>query len=218
MDAMILGISGGIGSGKSCVCRFWSAHFRLPLIDLDDICRDLLQPGKEGWRALRNTFGSRFFTADGSLDRPVLRRAIFADHGLRRHLDSLLHPLARRAMEAALASHHLSGPVLVEIPLLIEAGWQEDVDRVVVVYAGIRERCRRIMARDRVGYPEAMQAIASQMSLADKALMADHVIDNSGAWSDTCLQVIHLARLLAGRPVADFPCRPIDVSFLPEIS
>lgn len=199
MEAMIVGISGGIGSGKSRVCRFWSAHFHLPLIDLDTICRSLLQPGKEGWHALREAFGNRFLATDGSLDRPALRRAIFADHDLRRRLDGLLHPLARRAMISALAAQAVSGPLLVEIPLLVEAGWQEDVDRVVMVYAGIRQRCRRIMVRDQVDGPEAMRAIGSQMNLADKALMADHVIDNSGAWFDTCLQVIHLGRLLAGR-------------------
>ncbi len=196
MAPQVIGISGGIGSGKSRVSRFWSNHFSLPLIDLDAVCRDLLRPGEAGWQALRETFGSRFFTPAGTLDRPGLRRAIFADHGLRGRLDSLLHPLARRAMARALAARETAGPVLVEIPLLIEAGWRDDVDRVVIVYAGLHQRLLRVMARDGVDGPEAMRAIRSQMDLADKALMADHVIDNSGAWADTCLQIIHLGRLL----------------------
>ncbi|HEB51153.1 MAG TPA: dephospho-CoA kinase [Desulfobulbus sp.] len=207
MGRMVIGISGGIGSGKSRVCRFWSARFSLPLIDLDAICRSLLRPGGEGWRALQAGFGNRFFSENGSLDRAALRRAIFADHGLRRQLDRLLHPLARRAMQDALAAQASETPVLVEIPLLIEAGWRSDVDRVVVVYAGLCERCRRIVKRDHVDCSEALRAIRSQMSLADKALVADHVIDNSGAWADTCLQVIHLGRLLQDGDLADSPCR-----------
>ncbi len=206
MDRMVIGVSGGIGSGKSRVCRFWSRHFALPCIDLDAICRGLLQPGEAGWLSLRRTFGSRFVAADGTLDRQTLRRAIFADHVLRHRLDRLLHPLARQVMREALA-RQATGAVLVEIPLLIEAGWRDDVDRVVVVYAGLRERCRRIMHRDHVDSREAMRAIRSQMSLADKALAADHVIDNSGPWAATCLQVIHLGRLLAGGGKAVFPWR-----------
>ncbi|HFQ90973.1 MAG TPA: dephospho-CoA kinase [Desulfobulbus sp.] len=214
MAGTVVGISGGIGSGKSRVSRFWAGHFSLPLIDLDAICRDLLRPGQEGWRALQAAFGNRYFAANGSLDRAALRRAIFADHGLRRQLDDLLHPLARRAMRRALAAQAATATVLVEIPLLLEAGWRNDVDRVVVVYAGPGVRCRRIMARDRVDRRQALQAIASQMRLADKALMADHVLDNSGAWADTCLQVIHLGRLLAGSTGDAFPRSGADVGFL----
>ncbi len=198
MTRLVVGVSGGIGSGKSRVCRFWSCHFSLPHIDLDALCRDLLQPGAEGWRALRQAHGDRFFAPDGSLDRSALRRAIFADHGLRRQLDGLLHPLARRAMQKAVAVQDRE-MVLVEIPLLVEAGWHADVDRVVIVYADLCERCRRIVSRDRVDHRQAMQAIRAQASLADKVLAADHVIDNSGAWADTCLQVVHLGRLLADR-------------------
>ena len=189
-----IGITGGIGSGKSRVAAYWAARFDLPLINLDHLCRELLDQGQPGWQALADRFGDIFFCSDGSLDRSALRKALFSHPSLRREVDGLLHPLARRRM------HHQVGQtggevVLIEIPLLFEVGWELDVDRIVLVFACDTTRITRLVDRDSIGEQDAARALASQGNLAQKIFAADHVIDNQGVWQDTCLQVLHLARL-----------------------
>jgi len=189
-----IGITGGIGSGKSSVAGYWAAQFNLPLINLDQICRELLVRDNPGWLALKEELPENFFHGNGDLDRKRLRRALFADSQLRARVDNLLHPLARSHMHGAVTRAD-AGVVLLEIPLLFEAGWEDDVDRVVLVYAHESARIHRVARRDSVPHHEAKQALAVQASLAQKIYAADHVIDNCDAWPDTCLQVRHLGRL-----------------------
>lgn len=188
----LIGITGGIGSGKSRACRFLADLNGWPLLDIDHICRALLQPDMPGWLALRQAFGSDFFTA-GELNRPKLREAIFADAALRQQVDGLLHPLAKQAMLQQ-AAQQTTPLALAEIPLLFEAGWQDSVSQIVVVYADEAMRLRRIMERDQVSEEQAWRAIAAQMPLEDKARLADHLIDNSAAWESTCAQLRHVAK------------------------
>ena len=188
----LIGITGGIGSGKSRACRFLADLSGWPLLDIDQICRALLQPDMPGWLALRQALGSDFFTA-GELNRPKLREAIFADAALRQQVDGLLHPLAKQAMLQQ-AAQQTTPLVLAEIPLLFEAGWQDSVSQIVVVYADETVRLRRIMERDQVSEEQAWRAIAAQMPLEDKARLADHLIDNSAAWESTCAQLRHAAK------------------------
>ncbi|MGX9727143.1 MAG: dephospho-CoA kinase [Candidatus Electronema sp. VV] len=192
----LIGITGGIGSGKSCACRFLADLGGWPLLDLDQICRALLLPEMPGWQALRQSLGRDFFTAAGELNRPKLREAIFADASLRQQVDGLLHPLAKQEMAAQAA--RLNAPlVLAEIPLLFEAGWQDSVSQIVVVYADEAVRLRRIMERDQVSKEQARRAIAAQMPLEDKARLADHLIDNSAAWESTCAQLRQAAKKIS---------------------
>ncbi|MDD3617888.1 MAG: dephospho-CoA kinase [Desulfobulbaceae bacterium] len=192
---ILIGITGGIGAGKSTVSGFWSRYMGLPLIDIDTVCRDLLERGKPGWLALRRTLDHSYFTAEGDLDRGRLRSALFADGELRRTINGLIHPLAREMMkiQAAACARTM---ILVDVPLLFEAHWQDQFHGTVVVYAGKVVRCRRIVARDGVSPDQAVLSIAAQMPLADKVLLADHVIDNSGCWLAARMQAVHLARLL----------------------
>lgn len=190
-----IGITGGIGSGKSRVARFWSRFAGIDLIDLDDLCRELLLPGKRGLVAMERHFGRQFIGGDGRLLRTKLREAIFSDRAVRREVDAILHPLAGEALEKSVAEKD-SGQILIEIPLLFEAGWQDAVEKIVLVYADAATRCNRISRRDNVSLEAAEKAIAAQWPMADKVLFSDHVIDNSGAWPATCLQTIRLAGLL----------------------
>lgn len=202
--AFLLGVTGGIGSGKSSVCRLLASSCRAGVVDVDQCCRQLLAPQQPGWLALRDGadglagLGADLFLADGGIDRPALRERLFADPQVRSRVDALLHPLARQAMLAAVAAS--PGPmVLVEIPLLYEAGWERDVDAVLVVYARRGARCCRIMQRDGVSRRQTTRAIAAQMDLGEKARRADMVIDNSGAWSHTREQVLALGKSLCQR-------------------
>ena len=197
----VVAITGGMGSGKSsvaaCLCEISGARG----LNADTVCRQLLEPGAPGWLALRGAFGERFFLADKRLDRTLLRKVLFADHEFRRELNALLHPLVREEIAAWLGKEKGNfslAPVrfVVEVPLLYEAHWEPDFSQIVVVYSDKQACLRRIMLRDRIGEAEAQKAFATQMPLLDKALRAAHVIDNSGPWPDTALQIVHLRNLL----------------------
>jgi dephospho-CoA kinase len=196
---LVVAITGGMGTGKSSVARFLCAISGATGFDADAVCRGLLAPEAPGWLALRGAFGEKFFLADQTVDRPLLRKTLFADQGFRKNVNVLLHPLVRLQISADIRERVESSPgsrIVVEVPLLYEAGWQADYSRVVVVYADTAVCRRRIMLRDRTGQEEAEQAMGAQLPLADKVLLADHVIDNSGGWEDTCLQVHHLSAIL----------------------
>ena len=192
-----IGITGGIGSGKSRVCNYLAKLCRLPIVDLDQICRQLLVQGASGWLALKENIDECFFGPSGELDRIAFRAALFAEDSLRSRVDALLHPLARVEMAKQVSA--IDGSVLVEIPLLFEAGWRKDVQQVVVVYADPVVRLQRIVGRDHISAEQARQAISAQRCLVEKALSAHHVIDNSFSWPDTCLQLRHLAGCLGCR-------------------
>jgi len=198
MPPFLLGITGGIGSGKSCVSRLLASYCLTPLVDVDQCCRNLLDVGQPGWLALTENFGRSFLLPDQRIDRVALRNRLFSEADFRTRIDRLLHPLAQEIMQEEVAK--VKKPlVLVEIPLLYEAGWQDRVDAVLVVYARRGRQCCRIMKRDGVSRKKAAQAIAAQMDLGVKAKMADYCIDNTGLWSDTRIEVIHLGDTLCER-------------------
>lgn len=192
-----IGITGGIGSGKSRVCGYLAQLCRLPIVDLDVICRQLLEPGAAGWLALKENIDQSYFGPAGDLDRTAFRTALFADERLRNRVDALVHPLARVELTRQVSG--VGGPVLAEIPLLFESGWHGDVQQIVVVYADPSVCRQRIIDRDHVTFEQAGQAVAAQYPLVDKAMQAHHVIDNSNCWQDTCLQLRHLADCLGCR-------------------
>ncbi|WP_028582936.1 dephospho-CoA kinase [Desulfogranum mediterraneum] len=195
MDRQCIGITGGIGTGKSSVSRLLAAYCNRPLIDLDHCCRRLLDRGEPGWQALNSVFGPRFFDPQGRLDRSGLREALFSEPAIKREVDALLHPLARSTMHR-LVREQQQELIFIEIPLLYEAGWQEELEAVIVVHADLESQCRRIVQRDGVSPAQAQAAVASQMPLGEKVARADYTIDNSGPWRFSRQAVIALARLL----------------------
>lgn len=195
----VIAITGGMGSGKSSVAAYLCEIGGARSLNADALCRQLLEPGAAGWLAVRQAFGERFFGADQRIDRPLLRRVLFEEQDFRRELNALLHPLVRNKIASFLGSFpqdQTQPRFVVEVPLLYEAQWEHDFSQVVVVYADEKSCLRRIMLRDRISEAEAGKSIAAQMPLPHKALLADHVIDNSGFWVDTCLQIVHLRNLL----------------------
>lgn len=191
----VVGVTGGMGSGKSSVAVLLAELAGAVYLSADALCRGLLEPDAPGWHALRDVFGDRFLLSDGRVDRPGFRQALFADAALRRTVDSLLHPLAREEVGKRIRQQTGVRQV-VEVPLLFEAGWTSDFARVVVVYADAAICVARLMARDRISRDEAHQAMGAQMPLRNKVLLADHVIDNSGSWWETRLQVEQLRRVI----------------------
>ena len=195
-----IGLTGTLGSGKSSVALFLQNSLAAEYIDVDLLCRQLLKPQAKGWHALQQILGWEYFKADDTVDRVRLRNELFRDDKLRAQVDHLLHPLAREEVAKRLQeiTHRSGGPVVVEVPLLFEAGWEDIFDRIVVVYADRTSCCERIMRRDGVSFAEASSGLTAQSSLSAKVMRADHVIDNSGSWAATCLQLLHLKKILRG--------------------
>ncbi len=196
-----IALTGAMGSGKSLVAELFREQ-GARVVDADEISRRLLEPSAMGWRAMRAEFGDRFFNADLTVDRKKLRAAIFSDESLRNKVNSILHPLIKQAIneiclnEADFKSDSTnvgrSVLTVVEVPLLFEVGWQEDFDLIIVVSADDETCLTRVMSRDGVDRQAALAAFATQIGLAEKARMADHVIDNSGDMEDTARQVKEL--------------------------
>jgi dephospho-CoA kinase len=194
---MNIAITGGIATGKSTVSRLLGKCLGVDIVDADQLCRDLLVKGQPGWQGVYWAWGKRFIDSHGQIDRILLRNTIFADSTVRRDLEQILHPLVRIEITALAHRKKLAGEaLLVEVPLLFEVGWQDDFDWVVSVFATENRCVQRIVARDKVTEEDAGKILAAQMPSVCKALLANSVIDNSGVFPFTCLQVYHLAGYL----------------------
>ncbi|AJF07879.1 dephospho-CoA kinase [Geoalkalibacter subterraneus] len=197
---MVLGITGGIASGKSFVADLFR-RLGAAVISADDLARDVVRPGGKVLEGLVEHFGRSILADDGTLDRNALGRRIFADEKQRQALNSLIHPAIaslaeQRLAEARRADHPL---VVYEAPLLFEAGAQNRVDAVLVVKVDPQTQLKRLMERDGIDEKSARRKIAAQMPQAEKLARADFVIDNSYDRDQTRLQAEQLFERLAGR-------------------
>jgi dephospho-CoA kinase len=175
-----VGLTGGIGSGKSTVADYFAAH-GVPVIDTDVIARDLTAPGGTALEAIRAGFGEAVMQADGTLDRAALRRRVFADTASRRQLEAILHPRIRLVVEHTLAT--LTAPyALIVIPLLVETGGYRDLlSRVLLVDCPENLQIERVIARSGFTRDEVMAILAAQSSRAERLAVADDVIVNSNS-------------------------------------
>lgn len=175
-----VGLTGGVGSGKSTVAGLFAA-LGVPVIDTDDIARRLTAPAGEALADIREAFGGALIQADGGLDRAAMRRLVFADADARRRLEAILHPRIRAAVLQALAVLDAPYAVLV-VPLLVETGAYGDViDRVLVVDCPEPLQIERVMARSGLTRDEAAAILAAQATRAERLAAADDVIDNRGS-------------------------------------
>jgi len=174
-----VGLTGGIGSGKSTVADCFAA-LDVPVIDTDVIARDLTTaPGGAALDAIRAAFGATAMQADGTLDRAALRRRVFADGAARRQLEAILHPRIRQVVDDMLAT--LSAPyALIVIPLLVETGGYQDVlNRVLVVDCPEDVQIARVRARSGLTQAEIKAILAAQAGRAERLAVADDIIVNT---------------------------------------
>jgi dephospho-CoA kinase len=185
-----VGLTGGIASGKSTAAKFFGA-LGVPILDSDQIARDVVEPGQPPLERLVERFGPKILTADGHLDRPALRDIVFSDPKARADLEALTHPAIGAAMEARSAAAGGPYQVLV-IPLLVEKNLAAHVDRVLVVDCDEELQVRRL--RDRDGStPQQVQAILkAQAPRAARLKAADDVIHNDTDMSAVREQVATL--------------------------
>ncbi|WP_222519281.1 dephospho-CoA kinase [Spiribacter salinus] len=174
---LVIALTGGIAAGKTQVSDRFAAR-GVPVIDTDQLAREVIAPGTEGLAAVRSTFGEAIMNADGTVNRQALSERIFADADARRKLEAITHPRIRARVSAAL--RELEAPyALVVIPLLAETGWQDLADRVLVVDAPASLQRARLMQREQIDADQAARRLASQASREQRLAIADEVIDNT---------------------------------------
>lgn len=186
----IIGLTGGIASGKSSVARILERLGGV-IIDADQLARESVAPGDPAYLAIIAEFGEGILNSDRTLDRKALGKIVFADPAARHRLERITHPAIARLAEMKLAALRETGtPVVIYMaPLLVEAGVTSRVDEVWVVYADRETQVARLMLRDGISHAEALQRIAAQMPMAEKRTYGKVVIDNSGTPEETELQV-----------------------------
>ena len=185
---LTVGLTGGIGSGKSTVARLLALRGAV-VIDVDVLARDAVAFGTPGFTAVRERFGDDVLTADGDLDRGALAAIVFADDEARRDLEAIVHPRVRRGIAQVIADHAgTEDVVVVESPLLIETGSHHDMTVVVVVTAKPETQIARLVERGMDG-DDARARMAAQLPLDDKAALADIVVDNEGSVAELEAQV-----------------------------
>lgn len=183
---MVLGLTGGIASGKSIVADFFVECGAI-LVSADLLAREVVNAGSPTLARLADVFGEGILTPDGNLNREVMAQRAFANPGERRKLESITHPAIAHLAECRLAElrqapHDL---IVYEVPLLFEAGAESRVDQVLVVLIDQALQLARLRQRDNLDEAEARQRIAAQWPQADKVQKADFVIDNSGPLEQT---------------------------------
>lgn len=173
---LIVGLTGGIGSGKSTVAEGFAA-LGIPVIDADRLAHELVEPGQPALEEIIATFGVDCIREDGRLDREYMRRQIYADAARKRQLEAILHPRIRQRIKTLLAG--ISAPYcIVVIPLLLETGQTDLVDRILVVDTPEKEQLKRVAARDGLTHNAVMAIMAAQTDRSTRLNAADDVIIN----------------------------------------
>ena len=182
----LIGLTGGIGSGKSSVAS-WFRERKVPILDADAMVRHLLQEDAETISLIRDAFGPETVAADGQVERRKLGRIVFQDGEARRALEKIVHPRIEKVrLQELKALEELGQSVAIwDVPLLFENNLQKQVQETLLVWIPLEVQIARVQSRDGLNREEVMARIKAQMSLSAKAELADVMIDNSGAWANT---------------------------------
>ena len=176
----VVGLTGGIGSGKSTVANLFAAR-GVPLVDTDVIAHRITAPHGVAMPLIAAEFGTEFVAPDGSLDRARMRSLVFSDEAARKRLESITHPLIRAETERE--QREAPGPyVIAVVPLLVESGtWKSRVNRVLTVDCSVETQIARVMSRNGFSREQILAIIARQATREARVAAADDVIDNDNA-------------------------------------
>jgi dephospho-CoA kinase len=191
---IVAGLTGGIGTGKSTVAAVF-AEAGAVIIDADEIARDVVAKGRPAWCRIVAHFGRDVLLPDGDIDRKKLGAIIFNDARQKTHLDCIVHPHVMAETEQQLIEIERVQPqavVILDVPLLIEAGMDRGLDEVIVVYSPEAVQLKRLMRRDRLTAAEGLSRIRSQMPIEEKKMRATVVIDNSASPAVTRKRVLEV--------------------------
>jgi len=187
-----IGLTGGIGSGKTTVANYFSS-LAIDVIDADEIVHKISVPGQQSFDAITEHFGEDIHNADGTINRQTLAKKVFKNETARKELEAILHPAVRAAMKLAVQEVRSPYCILV-IPLLVETGFTELVDRVLVVTADREKRFAWIKQRNGLSDDQIESIMAAQASDEEREKIADDVIENNGSLDSLFRQIENLDR------------------------
>lgn len=187
----IIGLTGGIGSGKSTIAS-WFREWHIPVIDGDKLAREAVNPGSPALSILADVFGKEILSEEGTLKRRQLGQIVFQDKAKLSRLNQIMHPAIWHLVESRLKACKDAGEKLavLDMPLLIEAGWQSRVDSVWVVYVSTEVQISRVMKRDGLKRSQVMAIMQNQIPVKEKLSYADVIINNGGSEENTRRQVL----------------------------
>lgn len=191
--ALTIGLTGGIASGKSTVTKM-IRELGIPVIDADQIARDVVKMGEEAYKQIIQTFGQDILQENGEIDRTKLGAIVFHNEQERKKLNAIVHPVVRRRMLAEKEAYVQKGAqtVVLDIPLLFESELTHLVDKIIVVYVDDDVQLERLMKRNGFSKEEELARIRAQMPLREKVKKADAVIDNNGTIEETKQQLLQI--------------------------
>ena len=198
-----IGVTGGIGSGKSLVCSMFS-RLGVPVLSADDIAKQLMRDDSKLRRGLVEVLGPAVYSPDGELDRSYVAAKIFSQPGLHRKVNALVHPRVEAEVSKQFVKMEKAGNLLgiVEAALIFEAGFDSELDYIIVVDSPESERTRRVVARDKMAAADVEKRIQAQGSADSKLRKADYVIRNTGSVEDleSSVRFLHsLLKTVAGK-------------------
>lgn len=190
---MIIGVTGGIGAGKSTILEYLENRYHAAIIQADDVAKELMMPGGQAYKAVTDYFGEVILT-DGygsPIDRTVLSEIVFNDEKQLQILNSLTHPAVKNEIRRRIEKYQSEGIsiIVIEAALLIQAGYQDLLDELWTVYADKETRIERLISSRNYTREKANSIISSQLSDEEMKAAADFVIDNSGNTESTCSQI-----------------------------
>ena len=190
----LIGLTGGIATGKSTVTDYLQQKYSVPILDADLYARQAVEPGSEILSAIANRYGPEILDQRGQLKRQTLGEIVFNNTEEKQWLESQIHPFVRQCFRSALAQLKQEQTVLLSIPLLFEAQLTDWVTEIWVVTCGPQQQVERLIKRNGLTEAEALARITSQMPLAEKVALADVVLDNSGQIADLEPQIVRAWR------------------------
>ncbi len=191
---IILGLTGTFGSGKTTVAKFFRS-FGAKIIDADKIAHEIIQPGSGVYKEIIRAFGKTIVRQDGTVDRRKLSNIVFGNKGLLRELNQITHPKIIRMIKKKIRSCRKK-IIVLDAPLLLEAGLRKLVDKLIVVKINQDKLIKRIQSKTSLNKTDILKRIHSQLPLQDKVRVADFVIDNNGTKDKTRKQAERMRRLL----------------------
>ncbi|KKJ01573.1 dephospho-CoA kinase [Prochlorothrix hollandica] len=200
----LIGLTGGIATGKTTVSSYLGTVHQLPILDADRYAREAVQPNSAILQRVVDRYGSDILADGEHLDRHKLANTVFHDETERHWLESQIHPYVNQCFLDVMAALHDQPTLVLVIPLLFEAGLTEQVSEIWVVACSEEQQRQRLMQRDQLNLEEAQARIESQMPLAEKCNRAQVVLDNSGD-RDALLAQIDRALLSAPAPSVSIP-------------
>lgn len=188
--AKVIGVTGGIASGKSLVSAYLIAH-GFPIVDADIVAREVVAPDSIGLKKVAATFGNEIVDTKGNLDRKRLAKIVFADDSQLKLLNDILQPLIRQQIQKELQQFIAQGQeyIFLVAPLLFEENYQSMCDEIMVVTVTLQTQLQRLMSRDQLNEQQARRRIAAQWPLSRKIALTDVVIDNDGTIAQTKAQL-----------------------------